>query len=689
MIEIIKSIEGKRFLPEILPKKIPEKGLRHLIPVRDIDDEFVSYSTQKMGHNIGATTYDDIFEHMSFETPRLAEKKNTFRMNELFDKRNESSKTYISSYDQNDLPLSDSIMDRLYGGQNKIKNRYYPDTDMTEGDIKTLKLIDFIENIVPSSIDKKLNLEYKTIYKFAKYATDALVEDGIPTPEIRKILTKSVLKSSNETSLSAEPELFEFLSRYPKDRATVVKRDKDGNEFFDKAAAMYLKIFDTKYFNSLDTARAVLEECKSYSPETGYKMVDRSLCNIATMLRRRTAQGLESLENSTYYLEQPMARYCEPSFPWTKANSRLLEKLKPNGVLDENAYHAAKYLLSGGNTVIDTTNYLDDLVAKKAELNKLKTKLVDYKGTLTQRETLGDLLSYSLGESMGSISRLAKPEPMFVTVNKMLDKSYSISDITTMAKAIKRTFKPFMSDNPKGIESILDAITITKSNLNHPKISYPLLESLEDFVASEEGYTPIVQKFTEMLQDNKMKLTMHSLLGEYHFSRPENFIENSEELSKYINRLDNYYKENNISIPINFVKNFLSPEILEFGNVKGFKNADCQKLNLLEYVDTNPNYYPVFAYLVQGQKHPNFELVRKNLLELTKYRTQLEGYLKFNDAVPNKKLVEAFIKPEMEDFKYTYGKKLANCRNLRLVGHLSDGRITLEQFNKIAHNLMD
>ena len=68
-------------------------------------------------------------------------------------------------------------------------------------------------------------------------------------------------------------------------------------------------------------------------------------------------------------------------------------------------------------------------------------------------------------------------------------------------------------------------------------------------------------------------------------------------------------------------------------------------------------------------------MVRKNLPELTKYRTQLEGYLRFNDAVPNKKLVEAFIKPEMEDFKYTYGKKLANCRNLRLVGHLSDGRI--------------
>ena len=536
-------------------------------------------------------------------------------------------------------------------------------------------MIDFIENIVPSSIDKKLNLEYKTIYKFAKYATDALVEDGIPTPEIRKILTKSVLKSSNGTSLSAEPELFKFLSRYPKDRATVVKRDKYGNEFFDKAAAMYLKIFDTKYFNSLDTARAVLEECKSYSPVTGYKMVDRSLCNIATMLRRRTAQGLESLENTPYYCEQPMARYCEPSFPWTKANSKLLEKLKPNGVLDENAYQAAKSLLSGGNTVIDTTNYLDDLVVKKAELNKLKTKLVDYKGTLVQKETLGDLLSYSLGESMGSITGLAKPEPMFVTVNKMLDKSYNISNITTMAKAIKRTFKPFMSDNPKGIESILEAIT-----LNHPKISYLLLESLDDVVASEEGYTPIVQKFTEMLQDNKMKLTMHSLLGEYHFSRPENFIENSEELSKY---------DNNICIPKNFVKNFLSSEILEFGNVKGFKNADCKKLNLLEYVDTNPNYYPVFAYLVQGQKHPNLDLVRKNLPELTQYRTQLEGYLRFNDAVPNKNLVESFVKPEMEDFKYTYGKKLANCRNLRLVGFLSDGHITPEQFNKIAHNLMD
>ena len=72
---------------------------------------------------------------------------------------------------------------------------------------------------------------------------------------------------------------------------------------------MYLKAFDTKYFDSSDTARRVLEECKSYSPVTGYKMVDRSLCNIATMLRRKTAQGLETLDESRYYWGEPMVHY--------------------------------------------------------------------------------------------------------------------------------------------------------------------------------------------------------------------------------------------------------------------------------------------------------------------------------------------------------------------------------------------
>lgn len=72
---------------------------------------------------------------------------------------------------------------------------------------------------------------------------------------------------------------------------------------------MYLKAFDTKYFDSSDTVRRVLEECKSYSPVTGYKMVDRSLCNIATMLRRKTAQGLETLDESRYYWGEPMVHY--------------------------------------------------------------------------------------------------------------------------------------------------------------------------------------------------------------------------------------------------------------------------------------------------------------------------------------------------------------------------------------------
>ena len=186
---------NKKFLLEVPHSRVSLAKDSKLEPLRDLDDRIISFSP--FNKNVKYTQpseYEDCFERMSFEQPQP--EVDFWRDSELYQVGHESKRYKLEPYSSDDVSLADNISNRMHSQYNyRLSNAFYPDTDITYDDKVALKLIDFTEDIVPSSFPRQMDVNFDTIRSYAKTAVNAW-EMGVPTNEIPKLITKSILKGA-------------------------------------------------------------------------------------------------------------------------------------------------------------------------------------------------------------------------------------------------------------------------------------------------------------------------------------------------------------------------------------------------------------------------------------------------------------------------------------------------------------
>lgn len=340
---------NKKLLVET--KKVPEislKRIKNLEPVRDIDDNIVTYSPYKKKSYNEPTSYEDCFERMSFE--RDSEEFDFWRHEESYRKGEKENYLY-ERYSEDDIPLADNIIKQHLGLKNYLPAEYCPSTDIDYDAVCKLKLIDLETNIIPNIFDRRIEVNNDTIHALAKEAEYAW-EKGVSTNEIIQLLEKSIVDGGKLEKSEPNVDLFKFLTRNPNKRSIVVLKTDGGREIFDKSAAIYYEAF-SKRFKDSNTAIQVLNECRiPIGMNNSIAPVDSKLCDIVTLLRRRSALGMPEEFAPGYYTNIKVLN-CSSETPWGSKESELIKRLKPNGELDIDAYKGAKTMLSEHGCTVD------------------------------------------------------------------------------------------------------------------------------------------------------------------------------------------------------------------------------------------------------------------------------------------------------------------------------------------------
>ena len=453
---------NKKFLLEVPHSRVSLAKDSKLEPLRDLDDRIISFSP--FNKNVKYTQpseYEDCFERMSFEQPQP--EVDFWRDSELYQVGHESRRYKMEPYSSDDVSLADNISNRMHSQYNyRLSNAFYPDTDITYDDKVALKLIDFTEDIVPSSFPRHMDVNFDTIRSYAKTAVNAW-EMGVPTNEIPKLISKSILKGAEGKADSPDVDLFNFLTKHPNERPVAVIKSVNGREFFDKSAALYYDIFVKKYFADSELARNILNECKT--SESGLPTVNKNMCEIVTLLRRKSALGIPERKTSTYsYMPQKPSGICPIETPWGKLEAEILNKMKHNSQLDEDYFEAARAMLKDDRK---TAKYvylnIDDVVKRSKEISEIESNYEKQYPTTrnTQKTTISKLLRAELAKNRQDSDDLLNNCVMLDTAKKLQDRNVTIETsfyaLDVMDSILKSTNRKLDFFNP-----IIDKCTDTK-----------------------------------------------------------------------------------------------------------------------------------------------------------------------------------------------------------------------------------
>ncbi len=596
---------NKKYTVEMKNKNIPLTKIEKLEPVTDLDGRVISYSPyQKNSRHTQPTEYADCFEKMTFEQP--TQDVDFWRDDELYVAGKESHPLAVEPYSKDDVQLSDSICHKMYSryGYNLTKE-HYPDTDLSFDDQSTLQLINFTENIVPASFPATLNVKYETIRDFALESVRAW-ENGISTSKISNLIGKSVLKGGNGSAPTPEVDLLNFLTKHPNDRAIVVTKLADGQEIFDKSAALYYDLFVRKYFADSKVALNVLSECKIN--EAGIPQANKKLCEIAALLRRKSALGIPEKEVNDYSpTTQKLSGICPIDTPWGKSESALIQKIKSSdSSIDEDYYKEAKKMLQEDKRTVEyVLENIDAVVKRNKDVNEINNKYEEEYPSynfLSYKKEISSLLKDEVRKNRENQEALANNCIVIDTAKKLQNRNLPID----ISYQVLRTADYLSKCNDKDLKTFLNAIdnctnpqVYSKENATKlTKLCYKLYKETKTFGEEE---AKLMDNICERTKDGDTSYisalnTMINLVPRLEKLNLEIADANIDECAKYIRqfnekiKVNTTYKEHK-----SFIDSILSSEFNKLIFQDNFKTDDCLIFN--KAIDLFENNVPYEEFL--------------------------------------------------------------------------------------------
>lgn len=467
----------------------------------------------RLNSKVMPTPFEDCFEKMSFEELdednmwRDAQYQEDF---ERVSKYNDELTPHIiferpfidQYYSEDDIPLADSVIRRTLGFRHLADVHLDFDTQISEHDIIILDQINYNENVFPRTLK---GADFATQEEFSKVAA-AYKNIGFASQTILRAAERCHLQGY-ENGYEGIPniDLFEFLIENPNSRKLVVRRDHCGREVFDRTCANYYKIFH-KYFQDVQTIRTTLDLCKS--SYKGVNLVNKRLCEIAILLRQKSAQGIETPKEDyrDLYDETPIRfkKYVDMNTPLTEQDIELIHKLKPNNELDDNMYEVAKTLLADKKMTVEFTLLnLDILGARKNEISQLLSKLNEKTLDKDKSTIMGikTVLDREFEESVACPTNLKNKSVLFVSAKKLMTKGLETPDIALVLKKLSDINKR----TPLKENFVDKFIELLKENNGNSKIviNKTMADILTKLVMTSKDITDVDREIIALLKENK------------------------------------------------------------------------------------------------------------------------------------------------------------------------------------------
>lgn len=584
-------------------EKVKKNTNPQLQPVRDIDGHIQTFSPKMI--YVDSTPYEDCFERMSFEKENMGD--DFWRDDELYDSQLDYRTSLNEKYSYDDIAIADIEAHKIYGVT--IPNIHYPETDISENSKRALTLLNFTENLVPSTLENKSEITYEELRNLASEATNQW-DMGMPTTQIIRNLDKSKLMQSYGKKCNPDIDLFKFLFKYPNARHIAVIKISDNSEILDSVAIRYYPLFASKLFNDEKTAKAVLDECKT-TDEFGFKSVNSDLCKIVSLLRHKSAQGIQNenpfTESNDYRFETV---FCDKKEPWHSKDTELIKKLKKaDGSLDINTYLTVYNMLKNDKQTVDyVLENFEENKKYQIALNKIEKDLQDkYNENFeSQKILIKELLheEYAKCRKSGSFGR-DKTIRMDIT-KCMIEGKYPINDIIAFLKMLNKVEQKEIV-NSKFTNKLLKLCTIKNRNEN-PQINKNIILFVDYLYEKNRPVRKEEEKLIDILKSkveasNDFRYTMRTLIGME--LEPRTIVENIDEYLKYNKRTMLFNKSQNYKDHFVFISGLLNTELFRMCQKPDFKVENCPILKEVEKLAEDKITYFQFLENVQEIKAQN------------------------------------------------------------------------------------
>ena len=471
--------------------------------------------TTRLNGKVMPTPFEDCFEKMSFEEPDEDNMWRDAQYQEDFERVSKYGddltphiifeRPFIDQYySEDDVPLADSVIRRTLGFRHLTDINLNIDTQIDSYGRKVLEQINYNENILPRLLK---GVDYATQEEFAKLAA-TYKESGHPTQNIIRAIERCYLQGHGNRYGIASINLFEFLVENPGLRSLVVAKNGKGEEIFDKACANYFSIFH-KYLPNRETIKSTLDLCKT--DYNGTPLVNRKLCEIVILTRQKSAHGIKDprADYSNSYYDAPMRRfekYVDKSTPLTELDIKLIQKIKPNNILDDSMYEVAKTLLSSKMTVEYVLENIDKLGKRKSEINKLLSNLNEI--TLDKdKPAIGGIrtvLNNEFEESVENPDKLKEKSLLFNSTKRLIKKGLETPDIALVLSKIRDINKriPLNTNFADEFISVLEE----KNDRGKIIIGKTLADILTKLVLTSRDITEIDREIISLIKENKSQI---------------------------------------------------------------------------------------------------------------------------------------------------------------------------------------
>ena len=471
--------------------------------------------TTRLNSKVMPTPFEDCFEKMSFEEPyednmwRDAQYQDDFECvskypddltpNIIFER------PFIGQYySEDDIPLADSVIRNTLGLRHLADVNLNIDTQIDSYDRKVLEQINYNENILPRLLK---GVDYATQEEFAKLAA-TYKESGHPTQNIIRAIERCYLQGHGNRYGIDNINLFEFLVENPGLRSLVVAKNGKGEEIFDKACANYFSIFH-KYLPNRETIKSTLDLCKT--DYNGTPLVNRKLCEIVVLTRQKSAQGIKDprADYSDRYYDEPIRRfekYIDKSTPLSSEDIELIQKLKPNNILDDSMYEVAKTLLSNKMTVEYVLENIDKLGKRKSEINKILSDLSEITPDKDKPAIDGirTVLNNEFEESVENPDKLKEKSLLFNSTKRLIKKGLETPYIALVLGKIRDINKriPLNANFADEFTSVLEE----KNDSGKIVIGKTLADILTKLVLNSREITEIDYEIISLIKENKSQI---------------------------------------------------------------------------------------------------------------------------------------------------------------------------------------
>lgn len=533
---IVKDIAGKKFLIEVKPDKMPSKLSKSLTPVTDIDGEIVSYTVGKSPKRTLVYSYpkEDFVEKMSFEKAQLRKEmgkiEDSQRTNELFNRSKDRLYILPSKYAPDDVPLPAQYTDMVYTGRD-IGVNYAHSTDMSANSVKKLKFIHMLYDIVPNTWDKNIKVDDALARNFANIAVNAMTEHGVAEPLVIRLLEKSVIKKANgETIPSAA--LFEFLTKNPNKKASIVKKYSNGDEYLDIVYRDYyprlMRRFDEK------TTDKVLKAC-SFNMGNG-AVLNHEACELACIMKR-----LPNVKDGKNVMPSSV-----PS-DWTSADSQFVSKIITGDIKSprHEYFEVAKNLLNTENINRDfITRNIDELAQYRKNINNFKSEIMTETTNRVMKENILNHIESEYENLKLKDGITSKDSLLLNFVKDVYDKSNlneTLRSINSAEKLIK-TFSP--DESSKILAEAVPLCTVTAKD-GKTVVSKQLLNLLFELTENKKSFNNDVKNFITHAKENYKESEIDSLLDDLTFHREHTdvIMKNADVIVKYQKDMENLFSK--------------------------------------------------------------------------------------------------------------------------------------------------